>query len=39
MSYLIVALMGVGVGYIGAYFQHNPERRAEIAALFKKKAP
>ena len=39
MSYVIVGLLGIAVGYIGAYFQHNPDRRAEIAALFKKKAP
>jgi len=39
MSAVIGFILGLVVGYIGAYLQHNPERRAELIALFKKKPP
>ncbi len=37
MGFVIGLALGMVIGYIGAYFQHHPERRAEIAELFKKK--
>jgi uncharacterized protein involved in exopolysaccharide biosynthesis len=39
MSVIIGFIAGLAVGYIGAYLQHNAERRAELIALFKKKPP
>lgn len=32
-----VFLAGIAVGYAVCYFQHNPERWAELLALFKRK--
>ena len=37
MGFVIGLAIGMIVGYGGAYLQHNPERRAELLALFKKK--
>lgn len=37
MGYVLALILGAALGYVGAYFQHNPERRAELVALFKKK--
>ncbi len=39
MSYVLVLALGMIVGYVGAYFQHNPTAWAELKALFKKKQP
>jgi hypothetical protein len=39
MSYVVIFVAGLAVGYVGAYLQHNAERRAELIALFKKKPP
>lgn len=36
MGFLIGLLIGAALGYGGAYLQHNPERKAELVALFKK---
>lgn len=37
MSYVVTALLGAAIGYIAAYFQHNPTAWPELKALFKKK--
>jgi hypothetical protein len=37
MSFVIGLLIGAALGYGGAYLQHNPERWAELKALFAKK--
>lgn len=39
MSFVIGFFVGALAGYLAAYFQHNPERRAELMDLFKKKPP
>ena len=39
MSYVLTFLIGAALGYVGAYFQHKPEKWAELLALFKKKTP
>ncbi len=37
MEFIIGLVLGAVVGYVGAYFQHKPEKWAELTALFKKK--
>lgn len=37
MGFVIGLVIGLLLGYGGAYLQHNPERRAELMAWFKKK--
>ncbi len=37
MGFVIGLALGMIVGYVGAYFQHNPTAWAELKALFQKK--
>jgi hypothetical protein len=39
MSSVIWFLVGCGIGFVIAYLQHNPEKIAELKAMFKKKEP
>jgi membrane associated rhomboid family serine protease len=37
MSFIFVFALGAIAGVVGSYFFHNPEKREELAALFRKK--
>ena len=37
MDYVLVFIAGGALGYLGAWFQHNPTKWRELLALFKKK--